>query len=189
MANAAIARRPDYPPLDRPPQTAQERGEAASGGQTSETPVSTALKTLTTYLPTEALTLYVALVAALQPQANAAGTVTSTSNTGHWIAFWIFLVFTPLAVWITFATRLASDNKQLPLRPRYWPRWEMTAGTLAYVAWAVGLPDSPFARFSWYSPAVAGFVVLVTSTLLGMLAGLFQRPIEPTKAVQEAMPT
>jgi hypothetical protein len=189
MANAAVARRPDYPPLDRPPQTAQERAEAASGGQTSETPVSTALKTLTTYLPTETLTLYVALIAALQPQGSAAGTANSTSNTGHWIAFWIFFVFTPLAVWITFATRLANDKKQLPLNPRYWPRWEMTAGTLAYVAWAVGLPDSPFAQFPWYSPAVAGFVVLVTSTLLGMLAGLFQRPIEATKAVQDAIPT
>src|SRR4051812_45533497 len=95
MANAALARRPDYPPLDHPPQTVQERAEAASGGQTSETPVSTALKTVTTYLPTEILTLYVALIAALQPQANAAGTATSTSDTGHWVAFWLFLVFTP----------------------------------------------------------------------------------------------
>lgn len=181
MANAAVARRPDYAPLDRPPQTAEERAEAASREQTAETTVSTALRTLTTYVPTETLTLYVALVAALPGAADA----TQSSNIGHWIAFWIFLFFTPLAVWITFATKLVSDKKQLPLQLRYWPRWEMTAGTLAYVAWAVGLPDSPFAQFPWYSSAVAGFVVLITSTLLGMLAGLFQRPIEPTKQVQQ----
>lgn len=179
MANAAVARRPDYEPSDGQPKTAKERAVFASRDQTSETSVSTALKTLTTYVPTETLTLYVALVAALQPTAN----VAKTSSTGDWIAFWIFLFFTPLAIWITFATKLASDKKQLPLRLRYWPKWEMTAGTLAYVAWAMGLPDSPFAQFPWYSASVAGFVVLITSTILGMLAGLFQRPIEPTKPV------
>ena len=180
MANAAVARRPDYAPRDRTPRTAEERAEAASRDQTSETTVSTALRTLTTYVPTETLTLYVALVAALSPTAG----VTETSNTSHWIAFWIFLFFTPLAVWVTFATKLASDKKQLPLRLQYWPKWEMTAGTLAYVAWAAGLPDSPFAQFPWYSPSVAGFAVLITSTILGMLAGLFQRPIEPTKPLK-----
>lgn len=180
MANAAVARRPDYPPLGRTPESAPERAEAARGSQTSENTVSTALTTLTTYVPTEALTLYVALVAALQPAAN-----TDPSTTGRWIAFWFFLIFTPLAVWVTFATKLVSDNKELPLRFRFWPKWEMIAGTLAYVAWAMGLPDTPFSQYSWYSSSVAGFAVLITSTLLGMLAGLFQRPIEATKTVNK----
>ena len=179
MANAAVARRPDYPPLERPPQTIAERAEAASHNQTSDNRISTTLTTLTTYVPTETITLYVALVAALGPNE------TNPSTTGNWIAFWFFLFFTPLAVWVTFATKLASDKKNLPLQPRYWPKWEMIAGTLAYVAWAIGLPDSPFAEFAWYSSSVAGFAVLITSTILGMVAGLFQRPIEPTKPVQE----
>lgn len=181
MANAAVARRPDYPPLERPPQTAAERAEAASRDQTSENRVSTALTTLTTYVPTETLTLYVALVAALQPAANE----TNPSTTGSWIAFWFFLFFTPLAVWVTFATKLVSDKKESPLRLRFWPKWEMIAGTLAYVAWAIGLPDSPFSDFAWYSSSVAGFAVLITSTILGMVAGLFQRPIEATKSAPE----
>jgi len=180
MANAAVARRPDYPPLGRTPESAPERAEAAMGSQTSENRVSTALTTLTTYVPTETLTLYVALVAALQPAAN-----TDPTTTGRWIAFWFFLFFTPLAVWVTFATKLTSDKKDLPLRPRFWPKWEMFAGTLAYIAWAFGLPDSPFADFAWYSSSVAGFAVLITSTILGMVAGLFQRPIEATKPVSE----
>jgi hypothetical protein len=176
MTNAALARRPDYPPLDRQPQTAAERAEAASQEPTQENIVSTALKTLTTYVPTETLTLYIALVAALQPITNNS----TPSFTSRWIAFGLFLVFTPLAVWITFATKIASDQKQLPLHPRYWPKWEMGAGTLAFIAWAVGLPDTPFAEFTWYSASIAGFVVLITSTLLGMVAGLFQRPLAPT---------
>jgi len=187
MANAAVARRPDYEPYDRTPQNAQEMAVAVSRDQESGNSVGTTLKTLTTYLPTETLTLYVALIAALQPPANADATVLAMSKTGHWIAFGIFLLFTPLAVWLTFAAKLASDKKRLPLHPRHWPKWEMLAGTLAFVAWAIGLPDSPFAQFPWYSSAVAGFIVLITSTLLGMLAGLFQRPLEPTKAVQDAI--
>jgi hypothetical protein len=178
MTNAALARRPDYPPMDRLPQTAAERAEAASREPTQENTVSTALKTLTTYVPTETLTLYIALVAALEPITNP-----TPSFTSRWIAFGLFLVFTPLAVWITFAAKIASDQKELPVHPRQWPKWEMSAGTLAFIAWAMGLPDTPFAEFTWYSASIGGFVVLITSTFLGMVAGLFQRQLAPTKPV------
>ena len=174
MANAAVARRPDYPPADHPPITAAERATAASKDPTPENSVSTTLKTLTTYVPTETLTLYVALIAALQP------TPDSTTPISLWIAFWIFFVFTPLAIWITYASKISADGKKLPIRPQYWPKWEMLAGTIAYTAWSVGLPGSPFSVFTWYSSAVAGFIVLIASTFLGMIAGLFQRPLQAT---------
>ncbi len=174
MANAAVARRPDYPPSEHPPVTVAERASAASKDPTPENSVSTTLKTLTTYVPTETLTLYVALIAAIQPAQDIKNPISL------WVAFWVFFIFTPLAIWITYATKIAGDGKKLPILPRYWPKWEMLAGTIAYTAWTFGLPDSPFSGFTWYSSAVAGFIVLIASTFLGMIAGLFQRPLQAT---------
>lgn len=179
MTNAALARRPDYPPIGTPPRTAAERAQAASTDPTPENRVSTSLKTLTTYIPTEILTLYVAVIGVLPPM-----TTPNASYTSRWIAFGLFLLLTPVAIWITFASKLRSDGKALPKDPVTWPKWEMSAGTLAYLAWAFGLPGAPFAQFtSWYSPAVAGIVVLAMSTILGMIAGLFQRPLAETGPV------
>jgi RsiW-degrading membrane proteinase PrsW (M82 family) len=176
MADAAISRRPDYPPLNDLPRTITERAQASSSDSTPANSLTTAIKTLTTYIPTETLTLYVAFIAVIQP---ANGDLSSTL-TIRWVAFLLFLLFTPFAVWITYATKMVSDKKLMPLNPSYWPWWEMSAGTIAYISWAYGLPNSVFAQFSWYSAPLAGFFVLVTSTLLGMLAGLFQQPLKAT---------
>ena len=176
MADAAISRRPDYPPFNEQPKTIAERAQAAGNESTPDNSLTTAIKTLTTYIPTETLTLYVAFIAVIQPSN---GNLSSTL-TIRWVAFFLFLIFTPFAVWITYATKMVSDKKMIPLNPGYWPWWEMTAGTIAYISWAYGLPSSVFAQFAWYSAPLAGFFVLVTSTLLGMLAGLFQQPLKAT---------
>ncbi len=174
MADAAISRRDDYPPTNRPPKGAKERARFTGGEPTSDNNLTTAIKTVTTYVPTETLTLYVALLAVLQP----IDSTSASPTTGLWVAFWIFLAFTPTAIWITYATKVKSDSKKIPWKPSYWPLWEMIAGTVAYIAWAFSLPDSVFSVYSWYSTPIAGFVILVTSTILGMLAGIFQNPLK-----------
>jgi hypothetical protein len=48
------------------------------------------------------------------------------------------------------------------------------------MAWAFALPNSPFrdfAQFGWYSQALAGVMVLVVSTTLGLIAPIVQRPL------------
>ena len=169
MANAALARREDYPPQGRTPRSASEVAEAASSAVGTGT-VSTTLTTITVYIPTEVLTLYVALVSAQQQGKDTA----ASARGAEWLAFWLFFIFTPLTVWLVFAGKLRVDDKPLPLHPLAWPAWEMCAATLAFVAWAFALPGTPFAGFSWYSSAVAGIIVLIASTCLGLLAPLFQ---------------
>jgi len=189
MTNAAVARRPDFHPAQRVPEGYQEIARAAGlmpatageGDAAAQLPspsgVETALQTLTTYIPTEVLTLYVAVIAALASGKGHAGPVN-----GSWPAFWFFLGVTPAAAWIAFATKIRAvdASKPLPLRPRSWPLWEMIAGTIAYAAWAFALPNAPFAGEGWYSPALAGVIVLVTSAILGLVAPLMQRPL-PTQ--------
>ncbi len=108
---------------------------------------------------------------------------TAPSFTSYWILFGFFILFTPLAVWVTFAVKLVTDKKQLPAQWRQWPKWEMLAGTIAYIAWAAALPDTPFTVFPWYSSALAGVLVLVTSTLLVMVTPLLQQQLQKTDAI------
>ena len=196
MANGAMARRPDFAPARRVPRGFDEMAEAAAaptGPVASEEPapaqpappappgpgggssVSSALQVITTYIPTEVLTLYVAVVSALQAPGEETARVI-----GGWTPFWSFLALTPVVVWLVYAAKVkaaAGDSRTLPLHPSMWPLWEMTAATMAYTAWAIALPNSPFLTLG-LPPGIAAVIVLVTSTLLGLLAPVFQRPLK-----------
>jgi len=182
LANAAAARRPDTAPLGRTPQTLDEIAKAASSPPaTSEQPpkeqqppngkgnIETALNILFGYIPTEIVTLYVAVLAAIGVE----GKVTPT----EWASFGVFVAGTPVVVWLVYGAKLKNSNLPLPLTYATWPVWEMFAATVAFVAWGFALPQSPFAAFTWYSSALAGVVVLITSAILGLLAPFFQRQL------------
>lgn len=181
LANSAAARRPDLVPLGTVPQGLDQiaRGamtpptdlepSGAAAGSPAPAPVDTTFNVLFGYIPTEVLTLYVAVLAAVQEP----GKVTPVD----WTAFWSFLVATPLVVWLVFGAKLKTANKPLPLSYSSWPIWEMFAATVAYAAWAFALPHSPFTDYTWYSSALSGLAVLVVSTLLGLLAPFFQKPL------------
>ena len=188
MANAAAARRPDTVPygtvpqgLDEiaraaatPPTAAEAPGSVSATSGRAPSAVDTAFNVLFGYIPTEILTLYVAVLATIH-QPNK---VTS----GEWIAFWSFLVATPVVVWLVYGAKLKALQKALPLSLATWPVWEMFAATIAYCAWALALPNTPFSEFAWYSAGLSGVVVLVASTVLGLLAPFFQHSLSAGNA-------
>ncbi|MEA2992236.1 MAG: hypothetical protein QOD40_1156 [Alphaproteobacteria bacterium] len=192
LANAAAARRSDVGEINSVPHGFSEIAAAATTPPDKAPPqkekandVNTALHVLFGYIPTEIVTLYVAVAAALQPPttsnagaAASAGSALAASSQAQWIAFWCFFVATPLVVWVVYATKLKTAGKPLPSTYDTWPVWEMFAALLAYCAWAFALPNTPFREFpNWYSPALASLAVLLASTILGLLAPLFQRPL------------
>lgn len=191
LANAACARRSDLTPLNRVPTTVDEIARAARttpstapspldapempgpGAPTppaaNATTVDTAMNVLFGYIPTEVLTVYVSVMAAVQKPIIALA---------DWMAFGSFLVATPLVVWLLFAAKVKAAGRPLPTSVASWPVWEMCAATVSYTAWAFGLPHSPFGAFRWYSAALSGLAVIVVSTALGLLAPFFQRPLD-----------
>lgn len=183
LANAAAARRPDLVPLGAVPQDLDQIARGAmtpptdsapggpAGGNPPPTPADTTFNVLFGHIPTEILTLYVAVLAAVQE----AGKVTPAD----WAVFWSFLMATPIVVWLVFGAKLKTANKPLPLSYGSWPIWEMFAATVAYVAWAFALPNSPFTAYTWYSSALSGLGVLIASTALGLLSPFFQKPLTP----------
>ena len=148
----------------------------APAGAPPATATDTALHVLFGYIPTEVLTVYLAVVAALQPSVPASAQGCSVPGTLP--AFVIFLIATPVIVWVVFAGKLRGAGKNLPLAPSMWPLWEMVAGTIAFAAWAFALPNNPFECCRWYKPSFAAIAVLVSSTLLGLLALLFTKPLK-----------
>ena len=184
MTNAAIARRVDFASSSAAARDLQAiatgAGTAApttsgDGVPPKATPIDTALHVLFGYIPTEVITVYLAVVAALQPSASA-GSGCPVANSWT-LAFWIFLSATPLVVWIVFAGKLRAAGKPLPAKPSLWPVWEMCAGTIAFAAWAIALPNNPFKCAPWYNSALAALAVLIVSTVLGLVAPLFSKPL------------
>jgi hypothetical protein len=193
LTNAATARRPDFAPLNRVPNGLSEIATAAAGmpaahqaggaqptdATTAANGVNTAMQVLFGYIPTEVLTLYVAIVAAIHSSASGNGSdAAKTITSGDWINFFSFLVATPIIFWVVYAAKLKSAQKPIPLGFSTWPLWEMIAATVAYTAWAFALPETPFLQFTqWYTPALGSIAVLVASTVLGLLSPLFQNPL------------
>lgn len=179
MTNSAAGRRTDLLPTKLPANVAEIAAAArkvptpvspASAAPKAEAdppaPVNTALNLLFGYIPTEVVTLYVAVLAALEG---------STPPANRLLTFYIFLAVTPLVVWVVFASKIKALGKRLPWRFGALPLWEMFAATLAFTGWAAALPNSPFA----ISQAMAGLMVLITSTVIGLLAPLFQQELKP----------
>ena len=174
MANAAIGRRLDFEPMNQAPRGLVGVSKAVSGPTAPDSQTTSALNVIVAYIPTEILTLYVAVVAALDSGSSDL-TVQSSTNHIFWlrIAFWAFLAATPLAVWVLYAVKVTAAGKPIPSFSQS-PMWEMVAGAIAYAAWAFAIPKFPYNR----SSAIAGIVILVTSTVLGLVAPLFQRPLK-----------
>lgn len=130
--------------------------------------VEAALTVLFAYIPTEVIALYVTVLGALSN--------TNNSMVPQWITFFLFIFLTPVVVWLVYAAKLKNLGLVIPIDFSEWPKWEMTASTIAFLAWAFALPNSPFKVFeSWYSPAIAGVTIVFTSTVLGLISPFFDK--------------
>ena len=187
MVNIAIARRTDIG-SGKPAGLRSHRDiqRASAGTDQTETPGASALAAIVAYIPTEVIILYVAALAAVRAKDLPSGTsarvtasVVSSASSAELLTFIIFLIITPVIVWLLFAGKVKAAGKLIPASPSKWPVWEMSAAIVAFAAWAYALPDSPFSRFSWYTVALGTLVVLVVSTALGLLAPIVQRPLKP----------
>jgi hypothetical protein len=173
MTNVAFARRRDVAPENEAPRTTEEIAAAKGDKPATQGGGTSTLAAIAAYIPTEVLTVYVAVVAAINPAVTGAG------STPVWVSFVLFLVLTPVVVWLVYAGKVRKAGKRLPVAPRRWPRWEMFAATVAYAAWAFALPETPFSTFAWYSTAIAAVVVLVATTALGLVAPVVAQNLEP----------
>ncbi|MEM7675756.1 MAG: hypothetical protein AAF449_07095, partial [Myxococcota bacterium] len=132
---------------------------------------SDALQSLVRFIPTETITLYIAAVAAVPLVNDMPDPVVSK------IVLWSFAALTPIIfVLLLFGKRASSG---LPTVPAFsdWPWFKLFASTVAFVAWAVALPESPYLLGE--QRAVGAFVALFVSTMLSLLEPVLSRPSAP----------
>src|SRR2546428_10573689 len=103
MTEVAFLSRTDVAPQNFVPSKIDETAGAAKGKPAPENAVNTALHMITTYVPTEILTLYVAVVAALRDP--------KSSPVTPWLTFGVFLVGTPVIVWLVYAAKVKNSQK------------------------------------------------------------------------------
>jgi len=65
------------------------------------------MNVVTGYIPAEILTCCVAVLAALNSSPK-------PMLKAEWIAFWIFLVATPVVFWLVYATKIKEAGKKYP---------------------------------------------------------------------------
>jgi hypothetical protein len=187
MTNLAIARRSDDLGTATVPRTALQVTAATGGTADTENTITAALKSVATYIPTEVIALYLAVIAAVRSGATSEGARSTAAALRTGVPFKVsdaqvntvivFAIVTPAVVWMVYAGKAKTGGKKLPILPWKWPLWEMFAATVGFGAWAFSLPDSPFSRFSWYTLSWAAVVVLAVSTGLGLLAPVVQRKL------------
>lgn len=140
---------------------------SVAGSSTAASAIDSAYNTLFGYIPTEVVTLYVAVVSA----------ISSMTDTWKYAALATFVLLTPLVVWIAYATKIKGAGKPIPAWPYQWPVWEMVAADLAFCAWAFALWNQAGADPKVVPTGLPAVLVLATSTGLGLLSPIFQRPL------------
>ncbi|MBO3753094.1 hypothetical protein J5X84_44255 [Streptosporangiaceae bacterium NEAU-GS5] len=129
-----------------------------------------ALESVATYIPTEIVTAYVAIVALINNPA-------STSRSGQWLAFWVLLACSPLTVILIYRAKTLTWSL---------PRFETAAATIAFFLWGFSLPGTPFEALEWYRPMQGGVALIAGSTSFGLLAPVLRTA--PKRESAEASP-
>lgn len=126
------------------------------------------VRELTRFIPTEAIALYVAvlpfLVADDTPLAN-------QKYTSRWI-----LAAGVGVIAVLFAVGIYRRELQARGKSFHWPPRRTVFVVAAFTAWVFVIPGSPFASFSWYTPAIGAIGGLVANTGLALFGLWFGEP-------------
>lgn len=152
---AGEAGRSQVPLEDRP-------GIESTGGQTTEE----RFEVLAKYIPTETITLFVAIVSAMHAIAELEPDVTLDP----WLAYWAFAILTPLIVlalaYASYREAARDPAAAQPTPPFRWPLFRMGAAGVAFLVWALAVPGL-LERPVWQ--IVAGVGALFVSTVLSIV--------------------
>ena len=128
-----------------------------------------ALSMLIKYIPTESVTLYIAAISA----SAALLTLGITAK----MVYWFFGALTPILLLVIFFGKRRAA-KLPPIPPvKEWPWWETVAATIAFLVWALAVPNNPYINGQTQG-AIAGFFAIFVSTILSVFENLFKRPAE-----------
>ena len=152
-------------------------------GQPQTEVAATPLSQLVKYIPTETVTLYVAVVAAIgEPEIPEGGTIADADFTTLWWATGIMLVLTVLlSVGLSFRAQKGAIN---PPAKFSWPFFEIMASAAAFAVWAFSLPSTPLRDLPGFDySAWNSVIILGGSVTIATVAYVFGRTVDWEKRV------
>ena len=136
------------------------------------------IKAVAKYIPTEVVSIYVAVLALYDPIKRASDDAGAQlpmhlSDFGsRWVLFIAMLVATPLVTGLIFAYR-AQTGAAGP-DTFHWDKalYASIIGVVGLTVWVSALPDSPGWDFSWWKPGISPVLLLVFTLFTPMIAKL-----------------
>jgi hypothetical protein len=135
--------------------------------------VTNALNFLVKFIPTEVITLYIAALSA------ASALKVTVSFLTVEVLYWAFALFTPIFLLLVMVGK--QPNNELLKSIGRWPWWKMIASLIAFLIWALAVPNHPYITNEAYAIA-ASLGALVISTILSAMSPIFERPRYPVLA-------
>lgn len=166
------------------PAQAQAAGVEAANTSAGTSVGGSALSQLIKYVPTETITLYLAVQAAL-------GTITAPKgrpiSAADFRTRWIWLVILAVATGLLAIGLSYRSQKQLDPKSGFrWPIIETTASVAAFMVWALSLPTTPLLTLHGYNADVWNPIVLLGGTsVIATVAYVLGTTVAWQKVMQE----
>lgn len=119
---------------------------------------------ITRWIPTETISIYVALLALLAPIAKHA-----PSYESRWVLLGIVAAANPVVV------ILLTKAKTQPRVQFEMPWFEMMVAPVAFIAWAFALPDTPLSQIAQYDLKWNAAILMVTTTAIVLVANALHK--------------
>jgi hypothetical protein len=141
--------------------------------------VESSLERLTTWVPTEVVGIYISLVGLFLP----------ASDAGRWALFLIGVVLVPAFVGVNSAlvNKRGAAKWRADQRPGDPPRVSLrqvglcvAVALVAYIAWSMALPNTPFLAWFDDAPRLGGGLVVVLALILPKVAELLDISLPQT---------
>ena len=146
---------------------AAEEGKRAAAAQGVEAPTTPTappgpLAQLVKYIPTETITLYIAVLGALgDVKVPTGGKVSDADFSSRWIAMWLLLAVTLLlTLGLSFRSQKDAGRTGFTI-----PVFEVVAGGAAFAVWALSLPSTPLRDLAGYDYNAWNSVIILAGTL------------------------
>lgn len=162
-----------------------EAGKGAASSSASGSVNSNILAQLVKYVPTEAITIYVAVLAAMGDVKPPKGKKLYEADfSGPWVVI-VIMVLATLAMTLGLGYR-AQRNAQ-PTGKFKVPYFDIGAACLAFGVWALALPSTPLRDIKGYDySAWNPVIILVGTATISFAAYVFNKNVAWEKFLQDA---
>jgi len=124
--------------------------------------LDSAMEKITAFIPSEVIASYVAILGLISPD----------TPTGKWIIFAICLVLIPAYMYLGYLTKKKQAKEKQSTPKRADTFLLMIFAAVAFIAWSMALPGTPFASLFPRATTIGGVAVIIVTSFMYKVADL-----------------